>query len=700
MTRLPKLPRAARAPRIHRSLLLAGLAGLVVACGDGTEAAAPATTAEPARIAELASGIDTEGMDTTVRPQDDFYGWMNGRWLANTEIPSDRSNYGTFTALFEDAERASRELIEDAADAGEDADATTRRVGDFYRAWMDEATVEARGVTPLAPWFEDIDGITDHASLTRHLGEMQAFQAPTPIGFYVYNDFGDASQYAVYLTQWGLGMPNRDYYDKPAFAEKKAAYETYIAEMLALAGFDDAGIRAAGVLALEEALAAAQWTPVENRDRVATYNPMSVSELEDLGTGFEWRTFLDSAGLSEKVDGVVVRQPSYARALGEIVAGTPIPVWQDYLRFHLLDTTAPWLSSEFVDRAFAFNGTVLNGVTENRPRWKRAVAATTNVLGEAVGELYVAKYFPPEAAERMGEFVGNLRRAFAEGIDDLEWMSPETRAQAHDKLEKFVAKIGYPEQWRDYSALEVTDGELFENMVAAARFEYERDVNKLGGPIDRTEWLMTPMTVNAYYSPGMNEIVFPAAILQPPFFDLAADDAVNYGAIGAVIGHEISHGFDDQGRKTDGDGNLRDWWTEADAENFEARAARLGAQYDGYCPFEGACVNGAFTMGENIGDLAGVTVAHRAYRMSLEGEDAPVIDGFSGDQRFFMGYAQIWRRLYREDNLRRRLSTDPHSPSEYRANGIVRNLTPWYEAFDVGPGDGMYLPPEERVAIW
>ncbi|MEE4298780.1 MAG: M13 family metallopeptidase, partial [Pseudomonadales bacterium] len=589
-----------------RLLALLIAAASLAACSDAADDATGAATSASATVAteSLASGIDLTGIDPEVRPQDDFFRHVNGGWLERTTIPEDRSSYGSFTVLADEAQVASREIIETAAEADADADPIAAKVGAFYRAFMDEETVESRGIAPLEPGFEAIDGLASHEDVIRYIGEMQRGTVRTPIGFYVYPDFGDTSRYAVYLTQSGLGLPNRDYYDKDGFAAKKAAYETYVADLLALAGFEDTANAAAAILALESRIAAAHWTPVENRDRVATYNPLSVAELEDAADDFDWKSFLEAAGLAERIDDVVVRQPSYAQALGAIVRETPVTVWQDYFRFHLLDASAPYLSADFVDRAFAFRGTELSGIAENRPRWKRAVSATTRVLGEAVGELYVAQHFPPEAKTRMEELVGNLRSAFSEGIDGLEWMSAETKVEAHRKLERFVAKIGYPEEWRDYSSLEVAGDTLFENMQAATRFEYERQVGKLGGPIDRGEWGMTPMTVNAYYSPGLNEIVFPAAILQPPFFDLEADDAVNYGGIGAVIGHEISHGFDDQGRKTDGAGMLRDWWTEADARAFELRAARLGRQFDGYCPFEDACVQGAFTMGENIGDLS------------------------------------------------------------------------------------------------
>lgn len=684
--------------RIAKTAFAASLAVFLVAgCSDNDEQAQQ----QAAASAELGSGIEKANFDTNVRPQDDFFRYVNGMWLDTTEIPADRSNYGSFTELADEAEKAQREIIEAAAAATDAEEGTEeQKVGAFYRAFMDEARVEELGMSSVEPMLAEIDSLADHDDVIRFFGELQRHSIKVPVGFYVSNDSKEPTRYAVYLSQYGLGLPNRDYYDKEGFADKKAAYETYIADMLALSGFDATDERAAGILALEERMAALNWTPTENRDRNKTYNKFTREELEGLSEGFDWNAFLEAAGIADKVEDVIVRQPSYAAALGQIVRETSVDTWKDYFRFHMMDASAPYLSSDFVEREFAFSGKTLAGTEENRPRWKRAVGTINNVLGEAVGKLYVSKHFKPEAKQRMEVLVDNLVRAFETGIDNLEWMSAETKQQAHDKLSKFTPKIGYPDKWRDYSALTVSDGDLFGNVVRAAEFGYQRQVNKLGAPIDRDEWFMTPQTVNAYYNPPMNEIVFPAAILQPPFFNMEAEDAVNYGGIGAVIGHEISHGFDDQGRKSDGDGVLRDWWTAEDAAAFDARARMLGEQYDNYCPFEDACVNGKFTMGENIGDLSGLKVAWMAYRMSLNGEEAPVIDGLTGDQRFFMGWAQVWRRLYRDDNLRMRLSTDPHSPSKYRTNGIVCNIDAWYEAFEVKPEDAMYLPPERRVEIW
>ena len=689
--------------KIAKAAAAASLAVLLAtACTqEGDDAGANAGKQAADSQQPLVSGIEKDNFDTSVRPQDDFFRYVNGKWLDRTEIPADRSNYGSFTELAEEAEKAQLEIIKAAA-ANDSAlpGSEEQKIGDFYRAFMNEERVEELGMSPVQPMLARIDAIETHEDVIRYFGEQQKHSVTTPIGFWVNNDSKEPTRYAVYLSQSGLGLPNRDYYEKEGFADKKAAYETYVADLLEMSGFTGGAERAAEVLALEERMAMVQWTPTENRDRNATYNKFTLAELNEVGDKFDWPLFLEAAGIHDKIDDVIVRQPSYAAALGDIVRDTDVETWKNYFRFHVMDAAAPFLSSQFVEREFAFSGKTLAGTEENRPRWKRAVGMINNVLGEAVGKIYVSQHFKPEAKARMEGLVANLTDAFEVGIDNLEWMSEETKKEAHDKLSKFTPKIGYPDKWKDYSSLEVSADDLFGNVVRATEFGYREQVGKLGGPIDADEWFMTPQTVNAYYNPPMNEIVFPAAILQPPFFNMEAEDAVNYGGIGAVIGHEISHGFDDQGRKSDGDGVLRDWWSPVDTAAFNARAEKLGEQYDNYCPFEDACVNGDFTMGENIGDLSGLKVAYMAYKMSLDGKEAPVIDGLTGDQRFFMGWAQVWRRLYRDDNLRMRLSTDPHSPSKYRTNGIVRNIDAWYDAFDVKEGDDLYLPPEERVSIW
>ncbi|HEX7070403.1 MAG TPA: M13 family metallopeptidase, partial [Rhodothermales bacterium] len=572
------------------------------------------------------------------------------------------------------------------------------KVGDFYRSFMDSAAVEARGVQPIQADLAIIDAIKDTDDLARYIASLHAQGTAAPFDFYIDQDKKNATVYYVYLTQTGLGLPNREYYFDEQFEEAREKYLWYVTTLHELAGLEGGDAAAQTLMAVETRLARNHWTPVQNRDRDATYNKVAIADLDELAPGFAWDAWVSTVALG--VDSVIVRQPSYLTAVGEAMTDVSIDDWKTYFRHRLLSSAAPFLPQAFVDARFEMYGRTLSGAESDRPRWKRAVAATETALGEVLGRLYVERHFKPESKRRMDELVENLRKAFEVSIGELDWMTDATKGQALDKLAKFQPKIGYPNVWKDYSALEVRPDDLFGNMRRSYAVEYKREVGKLGKPIDREEWLMTPQTVNAYYNPSMNEVVFPAAILQPPFFNPEADDAANYGAIGGVIGHEFSHGFDDQGRKSDGDGNLRDWWTESDAAEFQERAQGLVAQYDAYSPIEGMNVNGELTLGENIGDLAGLTIAYKAYRLSLNGEEPPVIDGLTGDQRFFMGWAQVWRALYREENLKERLVTDPHSPNQYRVNGIVSNVPAFYEAFDVQEGDGMYISPEKRVKIW
>ncbi|MBT8143184.1 MAG: M13 family metallopeptidase, partial [Gammaproteobacteria bacterium] len=633
----------------------------------GCTATAPTPDQPPVAKAPLESGLDIESLDTRVRPQDDFFEWVNGSWLEATEIPADKSNYGAFTELFDAAEANLRQIIEEAAATAAPPGSVEQKVGDMYRSFMDVERIERLGLQPLTPEFERIAAIGDKDDLAHWFGNALRLGVSGPLFFWINQDARATTEYISYLNQGGLGLPDRDYYfdESERFQQIRSAYLDYIANILELAGSDAARVEAKRIFALEQRIAEAHWTRVENRDRNATYNKYSIEKLQADMPQFDWLRFLDGAGLSD-VNALIVRQPSYFDALDDIVADVPLSTWKSYLRFRLLNAFAPDLPQAFVDANFDFYGRTLRGTEKNRERWKRAVARVEAALGEAVGQIYVERHFQPAAKERMDDMVENLRMAFAEAINELEWMGPETQAEAQQKLAKFTPKIGYPNQWRDYTSLEIRPDSLIANQIASARFEHQRNVDKLGKPIDRDEWFMTPQTVNAYYNPSMNEIVFPAAILQPPFFNVAADDAVNYGAIGAVIGHEFSHGFDDQGRKSDGDGTLRDWWTEQDAEEFRRRSSDLVAQYNEFSPIEGMNVNGELTLGENIGDLAGLTMAYRAYKLSLGGREAPVIGGYTGDQRFFMGWSQVWRRKYREDELRRRLVTDPHSPSRYR----------------------------------
>jgi putative endopeptidase len=674
-----------------------GLLGASLALGGTTAGLNAQMPASPPAL-----GIDTTQLDRGVRPQDDFFRYVNGSWLKSVRIPEDRSRYGAFEELAERTDQALLAIIEEAtaarrAEPGSDE----QKVGDLYRSFMDTARVEALGVEPLRPELRRIQALGSRKELPAHFARLRRMGVGLPFGFYVGQDAKQSDRYIAYLSQSGLGLPDRDYYLKQddKFEQARQAYLRYAETMLRLAGHRNPAEAARQILALETALAERHWERARSRDREATYNLFSVEQLAREHPNLGWRTFLDAAD-AEQTPGVVVRQPDYLRALDQLIATTPLDTWKAYLTLSLLDTYAGQLSRPFADARFDFSGRALQGLEEQRPRWKRGVDQVEAVLGMPLGRMYVRRHFRPEAKARMERLVDNLRVAFREGIDGLEWMGPETRAQAKDKLAKFTVKIGYPDRWPDYSGLEVRADDLVGNVMRSRAFEYGRMVGRLGQPIDREEWGMTPQTVNAYYSPSKNEIVFPAAILQPPFFDVEADDAVNYGAIGGVIGHEISHGFDDQGRRSDGEGNLRDWWTETDARAFEQRADMLVEQYAGYEPVEGLPINGRLTLGENIGDLSGLAVAYQAYRRSLDGAEAPIIGGFTGDQRFFMGWAQIWRNLYREEALRQRLLTDSHSPGEYRVNGVLVNLPEFYAAFGVEPGDRMYLAPEKRVKIW
>ncbi|MBW3566553.1 MAG: M13 family metallopeptidase [Proteobacteria bacterium] len=670
---------------------------ILAACGQqGDESTDTATTA-----GIPVSGIDTGGFDTSVRPQDDFFRYVNGGWIDRTDIPADKSNYGSFNQLADKAEADLRAIIEEAA-AGEAAAGTdTQKVGDFYATFIDQAQADALGAKPLEPFLAEIAAIETHDDVLEQLARMQRNGSTIPVGGYVGADAKNSTQYALVLWQSGLGMPDRDYYlsDDEKFVTLRGAYVDHVAAMLAKVGHEDPRGAAERILALETKLAENQWTRVENRDDNKTYNKIAVADLNSKIPGFDWARFLDQSGAGS-AEAVIVSQPSYFEALAGMFSEVPVATWKDYMQFHTTSNFAPLLSAEFVDENFAFYGKALRGIQENRPRWKRGVAAVEGALGEVVGKLYVERHFSPEAKARMVELVDNLLETFDASIDELDWMGPETKKAAHEKLSKFTVKIGYPDKWKDYSGLDVVEGDLVGNVVRSRALEYQRELDKLGKPVDKSEWFMTPQTVNAYYNPTTNEIAFPAAILQPPFFNMAADDAVNYGGIGAVIGHEISHGFDDSGADYDGDGNLRNWFTEQDLAEFNTRGKALSAQYSQYSPIEGMFVNGDLTLGENIGDLSGLAIAHRAYRRSLNGGQAPVIGGFTGDQRFFLGWAQVWRTKYRDQALRQQLLTDSHSPGVYRTNGVLVNLPAFYDAFNVKPGDRMYLPPEKRVRIW
>lgn len=683
---------------ISRRIPLAAVALGLCACGAPSSpdiakgaAAAPAT---------LGSGIDRANFDTHTRAQDDLYRAVNGSWLRQTAIPADKSNYGSFTRLADEAEVQVRKLIEEAA-ASSDAGGEARKIGDYYASFMDEARIESLGLEPIEPELAAVAAVAARKDLPPLMARLARSGVSTPLEPMIHQDAKDATRYVADFTQAGLSLPNRDFYliEDEKFRSYRSALQAHVERMFMLASLPDAKTAAATILDLETRIARLQWDKVDLRDPVKGYNPYPVAELPKLARGLEWPTYLEALGLGA-LDSVIVGQPSYVTGLADLLATEPLANWKIYLQWKVLTTRAPLLGKVFVDESFAFYDRTLNGIHEDRPRWKRGVEAVEGALGDAVGKLYVERHFPAASKARMETLVQNLIRAYDAAIDELAWMGPETRKAAREKLSKFRYKIGYPSRWRDYASLEVLPGDLVGNVRRATEFEVAHQFAKLGGPIDREEWFMNPQMVNAYYNPEMNEIVFPAAILQPPFFDENAEDAVNYGAIGAVIGHEISHGFDDQGSQYDGDGNLRMWWTAEDRAKFEALGARLAAQYDAYEPVKGYTVNGRFTLGENIADLGGVTIARRAYLLSLGGQPAPVIDDLSGDQRFFMGWAQIWRRLYREDNLLNRLKTDAHAPSEYRCNGVVTNLPEFHQAFGLTESDRLYKAPEQRIKIW
>ncbi len=649
----------------------------------------------------LGSGFDLANMDTSVAPGDDFYRYVNGNWLRLTEIPADKSNHGAFSVLADEAEENLRRIIEEAAAEDAAIGSDSQKVGDFYSSFMNEDLVNRIGINPLRDTLAQFDAVTDKASLLEVMTAMNHLGVQMPFGLYIDVDVRQTDQYVPYVFQSGLGLPDRDWYllsEDQSFLEARQAYSNYIETVMVLAGDSNPEAVADAVLQIENRLAQAHWDRVQNRQRELTYNKMTLEELQTLAPALDWSAAMQGLGIF--ADEYVVRQPGFFEDFSGIWSEVSLTQWVNYARFKLVDAYADFLSQDFIDAKFAFEGGVLSGLEENRPRWKRGVDIVDSALGEMVGRLYVERYFQEDAKQRMDELISNLREAFHLGIDELDWMTDATKVEAQDKLAKFTAKIGYPDEWKDYSGLEVQPNDLVGNVMRSRRLEHNREISKLGQPIDRGEWYMTPYTVNAYYNSSMNEVVFPAAILQPPFFNVAADDAVNYGAIGAVIGHEFSHGFDDQGRKSDGDGMLRDWWTEVDAAAFAERSGALVAQYNQFEVLPGKYLNGEFTLGENIGDLSGLAVAYKAYRISLNGEEAPVIDGFTGDQRFFMGWAQVWRRLYRDENLEVRITSDPHSHSEARTNGIVRNIDAWYEAFDIQPDAAMYLPPEQRVKIW
>jgi putative endopeptidase len=653
----------------------------------------------------MRSGILPGHRDESVRPQDDLFGHANGTWVKETEIPADRGRYGTFDVLREQSDERVRLLIERAAaDTTSEPGSPTRKVGDLYNSFMDEERADELGLDPVRGTLDEVAAVADLPGLFAQLGRLQRQGVPGLIELGVAPDAKDPEQYIVYVGQGGLGLPDESYYRDEKHADVLAAYLPHVARLLAMAGIGDGstgeGSPAAQVLGLETRLARHHWDNVATRDAVKTYNPHDWAALAELAPHVPWPAWADGLQARKGLERVVVGEPDFLEGLSALLEEVPVQAWVHWLSFHVLRWAAPLLSREWVDAEFDFTGRVISGLPENRARWKRGVSLVEGAIGEAVGQLYAAEYFPPAAKERMLQLVGNLVEAFRRSFDGLDWMGPQTREQALAKLASFTPKIGYPDEWRDYSSL-VIDDDLLGNVRRAAEFEFERQMGKLGGPIDRGEWMMLPQTVNAYYHPLLNEIVFPAGILQPPFFDMEADDAVNYGGIGAVIGHEIGHGFDDQGSRYDDKGALRDWWTEEDRARFDERTQALIAQFSELSPLAAPDlkVNGALTVGENIGDLGGLAIGYSAYRIATDGQEPPVLDGLSGPQRFFIGWAQVWSGKARPEEAKRLLAIDPHSPTEVRANA-VRNCDEFHEAFGVTEGDGMWLAPEDRVHIF
>ncbi|HJN09116.1 MAG TPA: M13-type metalloendopeptidase [Pirellulaceae bacterium] len=655
--------------------------------------------------AQLKSGIDPKGFDKTVRVQDDLFLHVNGEWLKHTPIPSDKSNYGTIIELSDDSQSRLRAIVEEAAQQVNKKGSDAQRVGDFYRSYLNEEKIEQLGIKPLRSELAKLDKLTSKTDVVRHFGYLQTAGVGTPIGFFVDLDDKDSTRYLAALVQSGTTLPDRDYYleDDPKYEKARQALLDYVTQLFELADLPDPAGAAKTVLDVETRLAKVQWERTRLRDAEQRYNKYAIGDLDKVTPTLPWKVFFAAADVDSLTD-VNMMTPSFFQGLEAILAETPVSAWKQYLQFQVIDGYASALSKDFVDASFELHKKQLAGIPEQKPRWKRAVETTAGargfgVLGDAVGKLYVKKHFTADAKSRMDVLVNNLLKTYQKSIDELTWMTPETKKRAQEKLAKITTKIGYTEKWRDYSRLEIND-DLVGNLRRSAQVEYRRMVDKLGKSVDRTEWGMTPQTVNAYYNPGMNEIVFPAAILQPPFFDATVDDAVNYGSIGSVIGHEISHAFDDQGSKYDGDGNLQNWWTNEDREAFRKLTEQLVAQYAGYEPLPGKRINGQLTLGENIADLSGMSIAFKAYQLSLGGKKSPVIDSWTGEQRFFLGWSQVWRRKYRNAEMVRRLLTDPHAPSRYRANGPVMNLDAFYEAFDVKSGDELFKPAVERIRIW
>ena len=650
---------------------------------------------------ELASGINKKNMDTIAKPGDNFEQYVNGTWRKNNKIPADKSSYGAFDVLYDQSQKDVKEIIE-VASKGTFADGSDeQKIGDYYNSYMNRKDRDAKGITPIQPELNAINAIADYSQLAAFFGKANRNGISYPFSISVTEDFKDPKQYALMTWQGGLGLPDREYYlqNDAKMIDVRKKYLAHIEKMLQLTGVANPTESAAKILALETTLATNQMKKEDTRNTVALYNKYAIKDLKTLMPDFDWDAMLKSAGIVNQTS-IVVSQVDYTKKLNAIIKTTPIETWKTYLKWSLINDTASYLTTTLDKQNFEFYGKTLYGTEKQEDDWKRAVNSVNGGLGEIVGKVYVEKHFSPEAKERMTGMVKNLLKAYAESIKKLDWMSANTKKEALAKVDKFMIKIGYPDKWKDYSALKVQKNDLFGNSQRAKEFEYNRMIAKLGKPVDRAEWGMTPQTVNAYYNPTLNEIVFPAAILQPPFFDLKADDAVNYGGIGAVIGHEIGHGFDDQGSAFDGDGVMRNWWTDADLKAFQGKTKALVDQYSSFKAFPDLNVNGSFTLGENIGDLGGLSIAIKAYKMSLNGKEAPKMDGYTGIQRVFLGWGQVWLDKTREEALHSQIANDPHSPAKFRINGVVRNIPEFYDAFNIKPTDSLYLAPKDRVKIW
>lgn len=649
----------------------------------------------------LSSGLLLENMDSTVKPGDNFQMYVNGAWIKKTEIPADKSSYGIGRMLHERAQDDVKKIIEEAAAANKPAGTDEQKVGDLFASYLDMKRRDELGISPIEPELKKIDAIADYAALAEYFGYATIYGYGTPIQLWVESDLKNPTVYSLYTYQAGLGLPDREYYlsQSDKFPEIRKGYVEHITRMLELAGIANGKKLAAGIMSLETAIAGKHITKEEARDVQKMYNNFGVDSLDNAMTRFEFRRFLNGAGITE-VDRIIVTQPTFITALNDLVPKTSLDTWKAFLKWQVINARASELTTAMDEQNFKFFGTTLTGRTEQLPAWRRGVDVVNSNLGEVVGKVYVEKHFPAEAKERMNKLVGNLIEAYKASINELDWMGAETKMQALDKLSKFTPKIGYPDKWKDYSAVTIAKDNLVANLQSAELANHKEQIGKIGKPIDKAAWQMTPQTVNAYYDPSKNEIVFPAAILQPPFFDMNAEDAVNYGAIGAVIGHEIGHGFDDQGSRFNGDGVLKNWWTDKDNEEFKKRTSALVSQYNEFKALPDLNVNGEFTLGENIGDLGGLSIALKAYKMSLAGKEGPEMDGFTAEQRVFLGWGQAWLHKAREQSLRMQVNTDPHSPAQFRVNGVVRNVPEFYEAFGVQPGDSLYLAPEKRVKIW